>query len=534
MLFHTWPFLIFMLVVMPVFLALRRTNFWIHWLLLASYVFYGWWNPYYLVLVAYSTALDYFIVLLMDHCPRDGTPVDLRGRLTRLRFDNAVLKRAYLICGAGALASIGVGIFGEATLRPMMAGLAVIFLLMTWGALFSHRKTWLVVSLINNLSLLAFFKYAEFFADNLNYILHNWLQVTASFPEPYTLMPFGFDYLLPVGISFYTFQSMSYTIDFYFGNIHRERSFVRFASFVSFFPQLVAGPIERASNLLPQFNSAPPIRRQDVADGLSLFLVGLFKKLALANYLSYYVDRIYDDPGSYNASALVLATVAFAWQIFFDFSGYTDMARGVARIMGFKLMLNFNNPYLATGLGDFWSRWHISLSTWFRDYVYIPLGGNRGGKLLTYRNLFLTLLISAIWHGAAWTFVIWGALHAVGCVVTRELERSEFYRERVPRFAKQLMVFAFVCFAWIFFRALSLDDALLIVERIFTTAWSDPYCPALMLGLMAAIWLYQFFYESHWQSWLQLKPVRVGLATGMILYLLLFSSEGGAFIYFQF
>lgn len=534
MLFHTWPFLIFMLVVMPVFLALRRTGFWIHWLLLASYVFYGWWNPYYLILVVYSTALDFSIVLLMDHCPKDGGPVDVRGRLLKLKFDDGTLKIAYLICGLVTLACAGVLVAGSPSLRPLMTGLTLIFLLMAWGALFSHRRTWLIVSLINNLALLVFFKYAGFFTDNLNFVLHDWLHMKASFPEPYTLMPFGFQYLLPVGISFYTFQSMSYTIDFYFGNIHREASFIRFATFVSFFPQLVAGPIERSSNLLPQFYTPPKITQQDVTDGLSLFLVGLFKKLALANYLSHYVERVYDDPGSFQSGALVLATIAFAWEIFFDFSGYTDMARGVARIMGFKLMLNFNNPYLATGLGDFWSRWHISLSTWFRDYIYIPLGGSRGSKLLTYRNLFLTLLISAIWHGAAWTFVIWGVLHAFGSIVTRELERSEFYRQRVPRFAKQVAVFAFVCFAWIFFRALSLDDALLILKRMFTTSWGDPGCPLLMLFLMATVWCYQFFYESHWRGWLELKPVRIGLAAGMIVYLLLFSSEGGAFIYFQF
>lgn len=534
MLFHTWPFLIFMLVVLPVFLSLRRTRFWVHWLLVASYVFYGWWNPYYLILILYSTALDFFVVMLMDRCPREGGSVDVGRRLTRLEFGDATLKLAYLICGLVFALCVGTVFLGPPSMRPAMAGMALIFGLMAWGSLFSSRRTWLIVSLINNLALLAFFKYAGFFTDNINYVLENWLRVSATLPEPYTLMPFGFEYLLPVGISFYTFQSMSYTIDFYFGNIHRERSFVKFATFVSFFPQLVAGPIERSRNLLPQFDSFPRIHRQDVTDGLSLFLVGLFKKLALANYLSYYVDRVYDEPDTYGAGALVLATVAFAWQIFFDFSGYTDMARGVARIMGFKLMLNFNNPYLATGLGDFWSRWHISLSTWFRDYIYIPLGGNRGGKWMIYRNLFLTLLISAIWHGAAWTFVIWGVLHAAGTVITRELERSEFYRERVPRFFKQVAVFAFVCFAWIFFRALSLDDALLIVKRIFTTGWSDPTCPLLMLALMAMIWFYQFCYESPWRRWLELKPVRVGMATGMIIYLLLFSSEGGAFIYFQF
>jgi alginate O-acetyltransferase complex protein AlgI len=260
----------------------------------------------------------------------------------------------------------------------------------------------------------------------------------------------------------------------------------------------------------------------------------LFKKVALANYLALYVDRVYDNPGSYSATALVLATVAFAWQIFFDFSGYTDMARGVAKLMGFNLILNFNNPYLATGLGDFWSRWHISLSSWFRDYVYIPLGGNRKGALLTYRNLFITFLVSGIWHGAAWTFAIWGILHAAGVIITRELERSPFYRERVPKLIKQLAVFAFVCFAWIFFRAESLSDAWLIIGRIATAAWRNPEIPALMIVLVLVVWLYQFAYESRFRDWLRASPVRVGLAVCMVLYMCLFSAGGGAFIYFQF
>jgi D-alanyl-lipoteichoic acid acyltransferase DltB (MBOAT superfamily) len=197
-------------------------------------------------------------------------------------------------------------------------------------------------------------------------------------------------------------------------------------------------------------------------------------------------------------------------------------------------MLNFNNPYLATGLGDFWSRWHISLSTWFRDYVYIPLGGNRRGPLITYRNLFLTLFISGIWHGAAWTFVVWGGLHALGILVTRELERSAFYRQRVPRLAKQLATFAFVCFAWIFFRADSLSEAVLIIERIGAGSWRLPQAPVLMLLGIAVIWFYQFAYESRFKELLCRGAVRVGLAAFMILYLCAFATEGGAFIYFQF
>jgi alginate O-acetyltransferase complex protein AlgI len=533
MLFHTWPFLVFMLVVLPVFFALRHTRLWIPWLMAASYFFYGWWNPYYLLLVFYSTLLDYFLVALMDHCPRAGQKVDVAGRLFHLRFDDWVLKTAFLASVAAAVGIFAAAWFGPRTLRPSLAGLSVIVLLMAAGALLSNRRIWLLISLINNLALLLFFKYARFAVENLNALFASF-HWSLALHDPSTLMPFGFTYVLPVGISFFTFQSLSYTIDFYFGNVERERNFLRFATFVCFFPQLMAGPIERAKYLLPQFRQFPPIRLQNFTDGLSLFLVGLFKKLALANYLAFYVERVYDNPKAFGAPALLLATFAFAWQIFFDFSGYTDMARGIARLLGFNLILNFNNPYLATGLGDFWTRWHISLSTWFRDYVYIPLGGNRNGVFNTYRNLFITFLLSGFWHGAAWTYLIWGALHAVGVMITRELERSSFYRDQVPRLLKQLGVFVFVCFAWIFFRAESLGDAALIVQRIFTAVWTDPQIPALMLALVAVVWLYQFMYESRFREILQNSFVRVGTAVVMVLYLFLFSSGGGTFIYFQF
>ena len=365
-------------------------------------------------------------------------------------------------------------------MRPALIGLSVLVLLMALGALLSSRRIWLIISVFNNLALLLFFKYAGFLVENLNTLLA-WAHLAVTLPEPATLMPYGFTYLLPVGISFFTFQSLSYTIDFYLGNVPRERNFLRFATFVCFFPQLMAGPIERAKHLLPQYQTFPEIRLQNFTDGASLFLVGLFKKLALANYLSHYVERVYDNPAAFDAPALIVATFAFAWQIYCDFSGYTDMARGVAKVMGFNLVLNFRNPYLATGIGEFWTRWHISLSSWFRDYVYIPLGGNRCGKLLTYRNLLITFAVSGIWHGASWTFLIWGLLHGLGVTITRELERSAFYRQRVPKLAKQAGVFLFVCFAWIFFRASSLSDAVLIVQRIFTSSWHDPQVPVLML-----------------------------------------------------
>src|SRR5207249_4571745 len=317
MLFHTWPFAIFLLIVLPVFFALRKTRLWLPWLTAASYFFYGWWNPYYLFLVFYSTVLDFSLVALMDHCPRGGQRVDVRARLTRLRFDDRVLKFAFIGATSAAAGILGLALSGPKTLRPTMGALGVLVLLMALGALLSSRRIWLLISLVNNLALLLFFKYARFVVENLNAVFAGF-HVAVRLPDPSTLMPFGFEYLLPVGISFFTFQSLSYTIDFYLGNVQRERNFLRFATFVCFFPQL------------------------------------------------------------------------------------------------------------ATGLGDFWSRWHISLSTWFRDYVYIPLGGNKHGTFNMYRNLFLTFFISGIWHGAAWTFFIWGTLHALSVMITRELERSAF------------------------------------------------------------------------------------------------------------
>ncbi|HLN31088.1 MAG TPA: MBOAT family O-acyltransferase [Gemmataceae bacterium] len=482
MLFHTWVFFVFFLIVYPVYLFVRKNNQLMNvWLLIASYTFYGWWNPYYLLLLFGTSAVDYLMVLFMERSQRT-------------------------------------------------------------------RKLWLIISLVSNFGFLGYFKYSGFLTENLNsFITHLGLSFRLPDPAQYpnallALVGVGEDkfftqVILPIGISFHTFQSMSYTIDAYFGNIKTERSFVRFLTFVSFFPQLVAGPIERARNLLPQLQGRPQITQSDITDGLSLFLVGFFKKVAIADYLSKYVDKVYDAPAQFQAPALILATVAFAWQIYCDFSGYTDMARGVARLMGFHLMLNFNNPYAAVGLGDFWARWHISLSTWFKDYVYFPLGGNRNGLLHTYRNMFLTMVISGIWHGAAWTFVIWGALHAIGRLVTRQLERTPFYRHSVPKIVKQLLVFAFVTFTWIFFRAQSLNDAWLIISRIFSSGFAAPQFPVLMAILILAVWAYQLLYtsDSHLKRLLELAPVRLGLVLLMVVYLAIVAQPSTkAFIYFQF
>jgi alginate O-acetyltransferase complex protein AlgI len=458
MLFHTWPFVLFFLIVYPIYLILKRTKFGLIWLLIASYFFYGWINPLYAILIFYPTLIDYAVATRM-----------------------------------------------EKSKRPRM---------------------WLTVSIFNNIGLLGFFKYANFVTDNINILL-------SSLKIPHEIAPPGI--LLPIGLSFYTLQSMSYIIDFYRGNIEREKSFIRYATYVSFFPRLLAGPIERAGNLLPQLNKKARLTIEDFTDGLSLFIVGLFKKVALADYLALYVNNVYSNPEQFQSPALILATFLFAWQIYFDFSGYTDMARGVARMIGIRLMLNFNNPYLATGLGDFWSRWHISLSSWFKDYVYIPLGGNRRGKFNTYRNMFLTMVLSGLWHGAAWTFVIWGVVHALGRFLTREMEQTKFYKEKIPKIVKQLFVFCFVCFAWIFFRAESINDAWTIITRIFTSGLANPYCPVFALAMILTVWLYQFLYESRLKHTLELKSIRIACVVLMILYLVIFApSSEQAFIYLQF
>lgn len=458
MLFHTWTFVVFFLIVYAGYRLLRPTRYWLPWLGLASYVFYGWWNPLYLLLLWYSTLVDYTAAWLIERSRR--------------------------------------------------------------------RRMWLAAGLANNLLLLGFFKYAGFVAGQTNELLLV-LGIDWRLYQP--------DPLLPVGISFFTFQSMGYLIDYYRGDVERERNLVRYATFVAFFPQLVAGPIERSRNLLSQFHRLPPISRTDIGDGLTLFLVGLFKKLAIANCLAQYVDPIYASPSRHNGAALATATFAFAWQIYCDFSGYTDMARGVARLMGFRLLLNFNHPYLATGLGDFWSRWHISLSSWFRDYVYIPLGGSRDGSLGTARNVFLTMLISGVWHGASWTFVAWGSVHGLAYALTRNLERTTWYERRVPRLVKQAAVFLFVCFTWILFRAENITDAWSIASRIVSTPWSNPGFPILAAVMVGSVWTYEFICESP-AKWLpSLTPVRVAMAVMMILYLCTATGRGDLpFIYFQF
>lgn len=458
MLFNSWIFLIFFITTIAVFFALKRTKFWLVWILLASYFFYGWLNPLYVVLIAYTTLVNYFA-----------------GR----KIESSV-----------------------------------------------RKKTWLIIAIINNVFILGIFKYAAFAAENLNVLLHI-VNPSLTIPEP--------GHLLPIGLSFYTFIATGYIIDCYRGTVSAERNIIRFAAFVSFFPYLLAGPIERAKNILPQFMSAPKFEKEHITEGLSLFVVGLFKKIALADFLALYVAKVYAEPADFNGLALLMATYAFAWQIYFDFSGYTDMARGCAKMLGFDLMLNFNNPYLSTSLGEFWSRWHISLSRWFKDYLYIPLGGNRHGRFNTYRNMVLTMLVAGLWHGAAWNFVIWGGLHALGRCVTRELEATRFYGELLPKIFKQIFIFHFVCLTWIFFRAETFGKAVTVLKGIFTTPWGDPLFPVAGILIILGIWLYQFIYESGFRKVLEPSYIKIVLMLLMGLYMVFFRTSGyEVFLYFRF
>ena len=316
------------------------------------------------------------------------------------------------------------------------------------------RRRWLLLSLVCNLGLLGVFKYFNFFSESLHAAL------TAA---GVTVSPITLSLTLPVGISFYTFQTLSYTIDVYRGTLTPRKSILDMALFVAFFPQLVAGPIVRARDYLPQLDKPRRFSQIQVRTCLLLFLVGFIKKACISDNVSVIVDAYFASPLSFNGESVWLATVGYAVQIYCDFSGYSDMAIACAGLLGFNLCINFAHPYFASDIQIFWRRWHISLSSWLRDYLYIPLGGNKGGTLYRYRNLMLTMLLGGLWHGAAWQFVVWGALHGIALVVQREWSKRVSWPLKDTAIGTALgtaVTFYWVCLAWIFFRAPALDQAL--------------------------------------------------------------------------
>lgn len=330
------------------------------------------------------------------------------------------------------------------------------------------KLKFLIISIVSLCSVLFIFKYFNFFN-------HSFASLSDKFFINYPIEDIGL--ILPIGLSFHTFQSLSYVVEVYRGNQKAERHFGIYSLYVMFYPQLVAGPIERPQNLLHQFYEKHKVEYKRITDGLKLMAWGMFKKVVIADRLAVFVNQVYDSPYNYEGVSLVIATVFFAFQIYCDFSGYTDIARGAAKVMGFNLMLNFNCPYFSKSISEFWQRWHISLSTWFKDYLYIPLGGNRVPIPRWYFNLFITFLISGLWHGANWTFVVWGALHGTYLIMgiwTKDFRQKvvKFIRldkaATIHKYIQIFITFSMVCFSWIFFRANDFDSALYIVKHIFT------------------------------------------------------------------
>ena len=345
-----------------------------------------------------------------------------------------------------------------------------------------RKRLFLLVSVCTNLGLLVFFKYT-------NFLIGAGADIASLFGGH--VEPVHLGIVLPLGISFYTFQTMSYTIDVYRGRLEPTPSFLRFALYVSFFPQLVAGPIVRAADLLPQLEQGPRYSAEKNREGVLLILIGLAKKMVFADNLAPLVNAVYASPDQHPASMLLLATYGFAFQIYLDFSGYTDIARGIAKLLGYEFMINFDKPYFSQSITEFWRRWHISLSSWLRDYLYISLGGNRKGKLGTYRNLFLTMLLGGIWHGANWTFIVWGIYHGSLLMFERVVPPKAIIRgDSVPaQLLRMVLTFHLVCVSWVFFRAESVGQAFAVLSGIATGAWTfalskSAYAAA---GLMAVI-----------------------------------------------
>jgi len=334
----------------------------------------------------------------------------------------------------------------------------------------SIRKRWFWASIIINLGFLGVFKYYNFFADSFEQSL-SLLGIQANF---WTLQV-----ILPVGISFYTFHGLSYVIDIYQKRIQPERKFIDYAVFVSFFPLLVAGPIERATHLLPQLKRDRIFNYNQAVMGLRQILWGLFKKMVIADNCAEYVNLYFNNPSSYSGSTLALGTIFFAFQIYGDFSGYSDIALGTARLFGIELLRNFAFPYFSRDIAEFWRRWHISLSSWFRDYVYIPLGGSSGGMWMKVRNTFIIFLVSGFWHGANWTFIVWGLINALYFLPLLLVGKNRSNMETVAQhsilpslkeFFQMILTFGLTCFAWIFFRAESLSDAFIYIDHLFSSS----------------------------------------------------------------
>ena len=445
-------------------------------LLLASYVFYAWWDWRFLSLIIFSSTVDFFTGLAL-------------GR-------QASQKRRKLLL-------------------------------------------WLSISV--NIGFLAFFKYFNFFAESF-------AQAFTLFGKPFSVQRLNI--ILPVGISFYTFQTLSYTIDVYKNKLRPTKDIVAFFAFVSFFPQLVAGPIERATHLLPQFLKKRQFDYDKASDGLKQMLWGLFKKIVIADNCAVFVNDIFANYNNYNGITLILGAVFFAFQIYGDFSGYSDIAIGTARLFGFNLKQNFAFPYFSRDIAEFWRRWHISLSTWFRDYVYIPLGGSRGNLALKIRNIFIIFAVSGFWHGANWTFILWGILHALYYLPLLIAKKNRKYVNHPPDdrmippwqdIVRMAITFIWVCIAWVFFRADSVVDAMGYLTQMFTAeiiAKPQLGSNKLVLQILFMLlieWLQRNkLHALEFNNIRMAKPVKWAFFYLVIFFIAFYGGDQEEFIYFQF
>jgi alginate O-acetyltransferase complex protein AlgI len=551
--YNTWNFWLLFGAVIVVYWRLnhRRQN---SLILVSSYVFYGFFDYRFLFLILLTTVVDYLGGLGVTG---RHVPVRRRAELGLLVIGAALLLTSNIDYGAlrDALTGFDLGAVRDAlphALGDYSIAIAVTAAVAGYGMAFpriyalpaeQRRKAFLVVSMVANLGILAFFKYYDFFLG--------------SFEDGFDKLGFGdlpastIGIIVPAGISFYTFQAMSYTIDLYRGHAEVTESFRDFAVFICFFPHLVAGPIMRAHTLLPQVVKQRALAAGDIEEGALLVISGLFMKIVVADNVAPIANAVFfpftdGSGGAVSGVEALVGIYAFAFQIYCDFAGYSNIARGISKWLGFELIENFHVPYLAVSPSDFWRRWHISLSTWLRDYLYIPLGGNRHGELKTYRNLFLTMLLGGLWHGANWTFVAWGAFHGALLAAFRLLGiRDDFSREgvrgRLHWAARVVLTFQLVCFGWLLFRADSFSTVVEILNRIVTDfevtsmAVSGFTTLAVYVGLLALV---ELALNGHGgvRGFLRSPlPARAAFYAYAALALVIFpASQANEFIYFQF
>ncbi len=544
MLFNSLTFLAFIAIVLPLYFVLshKKQNL---MLLVASYIFYGAWDIRFLYLIILSTAIDYTAGLMIE-----------KGHLTIK--ERIVPPLSLLITGSifllpswDKIQDSGNGIM-HSILRqiditsPEAIGFAIsllLFVLFTFSYKYLEtlkievrKKLFLTISVLANLGILAVFKYFNFFIGSASDLLGIF--------GLSSLESFRLDIILPVGISFYTFQTMSYSLDIYNGKMKPETNYLDFALFVSYFPQLVAGPVERASALIPRIAKKRTVDFDMVNRGIYLILLGFMKKVAIADGVAPRVDMVFAQTTGVSALDILSGVMLFSIQIYCDFSGYSDIARGISKILGIDLILNFNVPYFAKSPGEFWKRWHISLSSWLRDYLYIPLGGNRGTPFRTKVNLFLTMVLGGLWHGAAWNFVLWGFFHGTILTIDHSIMRSRHRNNNsslIKNVISIVLFYGVTCYGWLLFRAGSIGQVIDFTAGLFSLRGGGYNVSAIPLASIMGLVLLFFVDATHYikgtARWYQNLPMPAqGLLQALFIIAILMGlgNSQGQFIYFQF